>query len=88
LPPLLPDEGRYLDRLSRQGKSVTELVYEGATNKAISIQMGISVETVEKHRSRAMRKLQVHSLAGLVRLVQRENAMQRVSPQAADPAGR
>lgn len=87
LPRLLPDGGSYLDRLSRQEKSVTQLVYEGATNKAISIQMGISVKTVEKHRSRAMRKLQVHSLAGLVRLVQRENAMQRVSPQAADPAG-
>jgi FixJ family two-component response regulator len=87
LPPLLPDGGSYLERLSRQEQSVIQLVFEGATNKAISIQMGISVKTVEKHRSRAMRKLHVHSLAGLVRLVQRERAQQRVSPPGADPAG-
>jgi FixJ family two-component response regulator len=74
LPPVLPDGGCYLARLSRQELIVIRLVYEGATNKAISIQMGISVKTVEKHRSRAMRKLQVNSLAGLVRLVQREQA--------------
>lgn len=79
LPPLLPDGGTYLSLLSRQELSVIRLVYEGATNKAISIQMGISVKTVEKHRSRAMRKLQVQSMAGLVRLVQREQAMQRVT---------
>jgi FixJ family two-component response regulator len=79
LPPLLPDGRTYLSLLSRQELSVIRLVYEGATNKAISIQMGISVKTVEKHRSRAMRKLQVQSMAGLVRLVQREQAMQRVT---------
>lgn len=82
LPPLLPDGGTYLSLLSRQELSVIQLVYEGATNKAISIQMGISVKTVEKHRSRAMRKLQVQSMAGLVRLVQREQAMQRVTDRS------
>ena len=74
LPPVLPDGRSYLSLLSRQEMSVIQLVYEGATNKAISIQMGLSVKTVEKHRSRAMRKLQVNSVAGLVRLVQREQA--------------
>jgi FixJ family two-component response regulator len=74
LPPVLPDGRSYLSLLSRQELSVIQLVYEGATNKAISIQMGLSVKTVEKHRSRAMRKLQVNSVAGLVRLVQREQA--------------
>lgn len=87
LPPLLSEGGSYLERLSRQEQIVIRLVYEGATNKAISIQMGISVKTVEKHRSRAMRKLEVHSLAGLVRLVQREYVMQLVSPPEAAQAG-
>jgi FixJ family two-component response regulator len=39
------------------------------TNKAIASELGISVKTVECHRSRMMEKLSAGSVAELVRLV-------------------
>lgn len=72
LPPLLADGESYLSRLSEREREVIQLVYEGATNKGIAIQLGISIKTVEKHRGKAMKKMQVSSLASLVRLMDRE----------------
>ncbi len=72
LPPVLPDSETYLKRLSEREREVTQLVYDGATNKGIAIQLGISIKTVEKHRGKAMKKMEVHSLASLVRLMDRE----------------
>ena len=72
LPPILPDNQTYLKRLSDRERTVIQLVYDGATNKAIGIQLGISIKTVEKHRGKAMKKMHVQSLAGLVRLMDRE----------------
>ena len=72
LPPALPAGQSYLDRLSLREREVIMMVYRGATNKATGIQLGISAKTVEKHRSGAMRKLQVSSLASLIRLMDRE----------------
>ncbi len=72
LPPILPDNQTYLKRLSDREREVIQLVYDGATNKAIGIQLGISIKTVEKHRGKAMKKMHVQSLAGLVRLMDRE----------------
>lgn len=72
LPPVLPNHESYFARLSDREREVIQLVYEGATNKAIGIQLGISVKTVEKHRGKAMKKMHVLSLAGLVRLMDRE----------------
>lgn len=72
LPPILPDGAKYLDRLSTRERQVIDLVYEGATNKSIGISLGISIKTVEKHRGKAMKKMEVNSLAELIRLVNRE----------------
>jgi two-component system response regulator FixJ len=72
LPPILPNNGSYLVRLSEREREVIQLVYEGATNKAIGIHLGISIKTVEKHRGKAMKKMSVMSLASLVRLMDRE----------------
>jgi DNA-binding NarL/FixJ family response regulator len=43
-------------------------VARGLTNKAIAAELGISRRTVEAHREALMRKLQIHSVAGLTRL--------------------
>jgi two-component system response regulator FixJ len=72
LPPSLPGGESYLKRLSAREREVILLVYEGATNKSISIQLGISVKTVEKHRGHAMKKMSVSTLASLVRLIDRD----------------
>lgn len=72
MPPILPDGQKYADRLSGREAEVIGFVYEGSTNKAISIQLDISIKTVEKHRGRAMKKMEVTSVAQLVRLMDRE----------------
>lgn len=72
LPPLLSNGQSYLSRLSRREREVVDLVYQGETNKSIGIQLGISIKTVEKHRGKAMKKMEVNSLAELIRLMDRE----------------
>lgn len=72
LPPVLPPGESYLDRLSLRERDVILLVYKGGTNKSAGIQLGISFKTVEKHRSSAMKKMQVSCIASLVRLLDRD----------------
>ena len=72
LPPILPNGETYLSRLSDREREVIQLVYDGATNKSIGIQLGISIKTVEKHRGKGMSKMEVTCLASLIRLMDRE----------------
>ena len=53
--------------LSPREKTVVKLVAEGYSNKDISTILSISIKTAETHRAAAMRKLDVYSVAGLVR---------------------
>jgi DNA-binding NarL/FixJ family response regulator len=62
------DETEPFERLSAREKQVLKLVAEGRTNNAIAQIMNVSVKTVEKHRSSLMAKLNVHDMAGLVRI--------------------
>ncbi len=48
---------------------ILNLVYEGRTNKSISITAGISEKTVEKHRARIMVKLGLSCTAMMLRMV-------------------
>ncbi len=48
---------------------VLQWVVEGAANKVISRELGVSLKTVEAHRARVMDKLQASSLSQLVRMV-------------------
>lgn len=71
LPPVVSGQN-YLSRLSVREREVIQLVYEGATNKSIGIKLGISIKTVEKHRGKGMKKMEVTCLASLIRLMDRE----------------
>ena len=42
------------------------MLAEGKANRQIASELGISVRTIELHRSRIMRKFRVRSLAGIV----------------------
>lgn len=53
--------------LSKREKEVLRLVAEGMSNQATGESLKISVRTVESHRSRIMLKLNLASLAELVR---------------------
>lgn len=56
-----------LQILSPREQRVVQLVAGGYSNKGISAILNISVKTTETHRAAAMRKLNVNSIAGLVR---------------------
>ena len=53
--------------LTARERDVVRLVAEGHTNKHLASLLGISVKTVETHRARIMRKLNLTSTAALVR---------------------
>jgi DNA-binding NarL/FixJ family response regulator len=53
--------------LTAREREVLQLVAEGAANKQIAAQLGISIKTVEKHRQQLMNKLDIHETAGLTR---------------------
>ena len=54
-------------RLSSREAEVLQLIAEGESNKQIASSLGISIKTVEKHRSHLMQKLDIHDTAGLTR---------------------
>ncbi|MBI4788389.1 MAG: response regulator transcription factor [Chloroflexi bacterium] len=67
-PPGAATEAEPFDRLSAREQQVLKLVAEGRTNNAIAQIMNVSVKTVEKHRSSLMQKLDVHDMAGLIKI--------------------
>ncbi len=56
-----------LDSLSPRETEVMEMVADGKANKVIAFDLGISQRTVEIHRAHVMEKMQIRSLAQLVR---------------------
>ena len=64
------------DRLTPRHREVLQLVAEGYTTREIAERLGISVKTVEAHRSEIMRRLGIHELAGLVRFAVRLGIVQ------------
>ncbi len=64
------------DPLSPREREVLQLVAEGKTTKEIASVLGISVKTVESHRTRIMAKLNIHETAGLVRYAIRQGLIQ------------
>ena len=57
-----------LTYLTPREREVMDLVIAGKPNKIIAADLGISSKTVEIHRGRVMEKMQVESVAELVRL--------------------
>ena len=55
------------DPLSPRELQVLQLVAEGRTTKEVAVVLDISVKTADSHRTRLMRKLDIHETAGLVR---------------------
>ena len=55
------------DGLTPRQKEVLQLIAEGHTNREMAQKLGISVKTVESHRTRLMSHLDIHDIAGLVR---------------------
>jgi len=54
-------------QLTSREREVLVLIAEGQSNKEIAIKLGIGVRTIETHRERIMRRLDIHSVAGLTK---------------------
>jgi DNA-binding NarL/FixJ family response regulator len=55
------------DPLTSREREVLQLIAEGETTKEIAWRLRLSTKTVESHRIRLMRKLDIHETATLVR---------------------
>jgi DNA-binding NarL/FixJ family response regulator len=64
----LGDASDAFDQLSLREREVLHLLAEGHTNGEIAKILVLSEKTVEKHRASLMEKLDIHTLAGLVRV--------------------
>jgi two-component system, NarL family, response regulator NreC len=54
------------DLLTERERQIYQLLAEGNSNKDVAARLGVSLHTVETHRTRIMDKLDVHSAAELV----------------------
>jgi two-component system response regulator NreC len=63
----LTRSSRSPDPLTSREREIVQRIAEGQTTKEIAAALGLSVKTVESHRSSLMRKLDIHETATLVR---------------------
>jgi len=77
LAPEAGDEDSTGSPLTAREREIVQLLAEGKSNKEVADVLGISVKTVETHRTNIMRKLRFHSISELVRYAIRN---QIVSP--------
>jgi FixJ family two-component response regulator len=70
-------ERRWADLTARE-RDVARRIGEGAANKVVAADLGISVRTVELHRARILAKMGVRSVAQLARI------LAQLGPKAAD----
>ncbi len=67
---------RNRELLTARQHDVVRLLAEGKGNKEVAAALGISVKTVETHRSAIMRRLELHSFSELVRYAVRNHLVE------------
>jgi DNA-binding NarL/FixJ family response regulator len=73
---LLAYQNKRKDRkLSNREREVLYHISQGDSNKDIAKKLILSIKTVDTHRYRIMKKLNIHKTAGLVRIVCKEGVM-------------
>lgn len=60
-----------LEALTPRQREVLQLIAEGHSTKGAAAVLGLSVKTVETHRTQLMQRLAIHDVAGLVRYAMR-----------------
>lgn len=66
--------------LTQREREVLVQIAEGLSNKEIACALNLGVRTVETHRDRLMRKLRIHSVAGLTKFAIRHGMSALGSP--------
>lgn len=74
-----------LSCLTNREREVLHFIAEGLSNKEIASQLNIGVRTVETHRERIMRKLDIHTIAGLTRFALQQGLV-TLAPYVPQPA--
>jgi DNA-binding NarL/FixJ family response regulator len=64
------------DPLSPRERQVLQLIAEGKTTKEVANLLGVSAKTADSHRTRIMKKLDMHGTAELVRYAIRTGLLQ------------
>jgi len=74
-------------QLTSREREVLVLIAEGQSNKEIANKLGIGVRTIETHRERIMRRLGIHSVAGLTKYAIANGliSLEAGAPAAANP---
>jgi two-component system, NarL family, nitrate/nitrite response regulator NarL len=60
-------KGDAFAQLTDRERQVLVLIAHGRSNKEIASQLDVGVRTIETHRERIMRRLDIHSVAGLTK---------------------
>jgi FixJ family two-component response regulator len=69
-----------LDALSTREREILELIAAGHSSKSAAVQLGVAKRTIDFHRGNLMRKLDVDSVAELVRLALAAGIVPRADP--------
>ncbi|MCH2172621.1 response regulator transcription factor [Myxococcota bacterium] len=68
--------GAGIAALTDREREVLGLIAEGLSSKEIAAMLGVSLKTVDSHRSNLMDKLDIHKVSGLVRFAIREGLVE------------
>ena len=64
------------ERVTSREREVLQLLAGGMSSKDVASSLGISVKTAESHRSKVMRKLNIHNISELVRYAVRNQIIE------------
>jgi DNA-binding NarL/FixJ family response regulator len=71
-----------ISQLTTREREIVQLLAEGNTCRQVAEALGLSVKTADTHRSKIMRKLNIHSIRDLVLFAVRNNIVQVGDPGA------
>ncbi|PWU16388.1 MAG: DNA-binding response regulator [Verrucomicrobia bacterium] len=69
------EKRRLLDKIPPREREVLVGIAEGLANKQIAHRLGVGMRTIETHREKIMRRLHIHSVAGLTKFALRHNLL-------------
>lgn len=76
-----PDVSNTPDFLTDREREILQLVAESNSTKEIAVKLGISMKTVDNHRTNLMRKLNLHDVASLTRYALEVGLIENKKPQ-------
>jgi two-component system, LuxR family, response regulator FixJ len=77
----IQENRRRLDKLTKDERSVLEMVLKGQPNKSISKQLNLSSRTIENRRQQIYLKTGTNSVAALVKLVVEIRVREQLAPR-------